>query len=83
MTKVKVFTTQTCSYCPSVKKYLDMKKVDYEIVDVTTDIDLIKEASSHSGAFTVPQTLFQTETEKMVVVGPNYGSLAKGIALTQ
>ncbi len=74
MAMIKVFTTNKCAYCPSVKKYLDMKGAAYEVIDVTDEPKLIEEASHISNVYSVPQTLFPNGK---VVVGPNMGQLAE------
>lgn len=73
---IKVFTTKTCAYCPSVKKYLSMKGKKYQEIDVTEDLNLIKPASKVSGLYTVPQVMFENGK---VVVGLNYAALADNL----
>ena len=73
----KVYTTKTCAYCPTVKRYLDMKDHTYTVIDVTDDVSLIKEVADKSGVFTTPQVLFDDGT---YVVGLNYGRLNQSIA---
>lgn len=70
--KPQLFTTATCSKCPAMKKFLAMKGVEYEIVDCTDDVNLIKPASDLSGVFTVPQF----KVGDKVVVGLDYGKAA-------
>lgn len=72
----KVFTTKTCAYCPSVKKYLKSFNHEYEEVDCTEDLNLIKEVSNITGVYSTPQTLFDNG---FTVVGLNYAKLKKGI----
>jgi len=74
--KPTVFTTDTCSKCPAVKKWMAHKGIEYNEVNITNDISLIKPASDISGMFTVPQTL---APNGVVIVGPNYGKLAQNI----
>ena len=68
---MKLFTTETCAYCPMVKKYLDIKGVEYEIVDTTHNPQLLHEAYEISGAVTVPQLLHNGR----VIVGYNLAEL--------
>lgn len=75
--KPKMFTTRDCRYCPSIKKFLRGKGVEYEEIDVTDDLSLIRPASEKSGMHTVPQVLFPNGT---VVVGVNIAKLTKEIA---
>lgn len=69
-----LYTTDTCAYCPGVKKFLKAKGIPYEEVNVTEDVKLLKPASDVSGMFTVPQLL--TEDGK-VIVGPKWAELGK------
>ena len=73
---VTVYTTQTCAYCPLVKKYLEAKGVEYEAVDVTEDKDKREELLSLTGMMSVPVTT----KDKNFVVGFKPGELAKLIA---
>jgi alkyl hydroperoxide reductase subunit F len=75
--KVKVFTTKDCKYCPSVKKYLDSIGKKYEVVDCSANPDAIQEVYELSGVLTVPQTVCYNGDETIVIVGVNYGKLAK------
>ena len=73
--RVRVFSTATCAYCPSVKKYLDNKGIKYEVIDCTDDVRQLEPASEVSGVFTVTQTKIGHE----VIVGLNYGKLAESL----
>jgi len=71
MGKLVVYTTNTCAYCAMVKKFLDSKKVEYEVVNLNDNPERQKEAYDISGALTVPITT----DGKSVVVGWNPGKL--------
>lgn len=51
---IKVYTTKSCAVCPMVKKYLDLKKVQYEAIDVTDDHETRDKVIKESGFRTVP-----------------------------
>lgn len=53
---VTVYTTQTCGYCPMVKKYLESKGVEYQAVDVTDDAEKREELLNLTGMLSVPVT---------------------------
>jgi glutaredoxin-like YruB-family protein len=53
---VTVYTTKTCGYCPMVKKYLTLKNVEYQEVDVTEDATIREKLLSLTGMTTVPVT---------------------------
>jgi len=56
MAKVEVYVTSYCPYCVKAKTLLDMKNVEYEIIDVTDDDDArIALVEKAEGRRTVPQ----------------------------
>lgn len=54
MSKVKIFTTPTCTYCKSAKDFFNDNNVDYEEVDVTQDSAAAQEMIQKSGQRGVP-----------------------------
>jgi glutaredoxin 3 len=52
---VKVYTTVYCTYCRQAKALLERKGVDFEEVDVTTDMDSRDWLVRTTGRRTVPQ----------------------------
>lgn len=73
---ITVYTTQTCGYCPMVKKYLDVKGVEYNAVDVTDDAEKRQELLEQTGMMAVPVTTNGTD----FVVGFKPAELAKLVA---
>lgn len=69
---VTVYTTQTCTYCAMVKKYLDMKKVNYKTVDVTLDSETRGKLFEKTGMMTVPVIADDNDN---YIVGWNPGKL--------
>ena len=53
---IKIYSTPTCSYCISLKAYLDEKGFKYEDVDVAEDKKAAKEMIDKSGQMGVPVT---------------------------
>ncbi len=82
MTKnITIFTTNTCGYCAMVKKYLDMKGQNYDVVNLDEHPDRQAEALNLSGALTVPITVVTKQDDSQeVVVGYNLSRLAPAIA---
>lgn len=83
MTKdITIFTTNTCSYCGMVKRYLDMKGQKYDVVNLDEHPERNQEALDVSnGALTVPITVVTKQDDsKRVVVGYNLAQLAPAIA---
>lgn len=64
VTKIKIFSTQTCPYCKMEKAYLDEKGVKYENVFVDQDQQAAAEMISKSGQMGVPVTEFTYEDGK-------------------
>lgn len=51
---ITVYTTQTCAFCPMVKKFLTMRGVEFKSVDVTDDLELRQSLINRTGVMTVP-----------------------------
>ncbi len=62
---VIMYTTPTCTYCNSLKAYLNEKKVHFTEIDVSKDHQAAQEMAAKSGQQGVPQTLINGQ----VVVG--------------
>jgi len=82
MTKdITIFTTNTCSYCGMVKKFLDLKGQKYDVVNLDEHPERQAEALELSGALTVPITVVTKQDDSQeVVVGYNLSRLAPAIA---
>ncbi|NOZ47720.1 MAG: NrdH-redoxin [Chlorobi bacterium] len=62
---VVVYSTPSCSWCNTLKKYLDEHKIRYRNVDVSTNQKMAEEMVKKSGQQGVPQTLINGE----IIVG--------------
>jgi glutaredoxin 3 len=82
MTKdITIFTTNTCAYCAMVKKWLDAKGHNYQVVNLDEHPERQAEALQLSGALTVPITVVTKQDDsKEVVVGFNLAKLAPAVA---
>ena len=80
--EVTVYTRTTCAYCGMVKKFLDMKQVSYNIVNLDEHPDAEPALIAKSGARTVPVVMVRDETgsEQVASIGWNPGALAAAIA---
>ncbi len=77
---ITIFTTNTCTYCGMVKRYLDTKGMKYEVVNLEKHPERQAEALSMSGALTVPITVVtKTDDSQQVVVGYNLSQLAPAL----
>lgn len=79
---ITIFTTNTCTYCAMVKRFLDMKGHEYSVVNLDEHPERNQEAFELSdGALTVPITVITKQDDtKEVVVGYNLGKLAPALA---
>jgi glutaredoxin len=79
---ITIFTTNTCSYCVMVKRFLDMKGQKYNVVNLDDVPERRQEALDVSGgALTVPITVVTKDDDSQeVVVGYNLARLAPAIA---
>lgn len=78
---ITIFTTNTCSYCVMVKRFLDMKGHKYDVVNLDEHPERQQEALAMSGALTVPITIVTKEDDsQQVVVGYNLSQLAPAVA---
>jgi glutaredoxin-like YruB-family protein len=59
--QVTVYTTPTCSWCGTLKSYLNKNKIRYSEVDVSKDESAAQEMVRRSGQQGVPQTLISGE----------------------
>ena len=57
MSKVKIYTTPTCTYCKLTKAFFIENNVEYDEKDVSTDQVALKEMVELSGQMGVPVTV--------------------------
>lgn len=78
---VTIYTTNTCAYCVMVKRYLGIKGIPYEEVNLDQNPERQAEATALSGVTTVPVTVITKEDgSREVVVGYNLAKLAPAVA---
>jgi len=51
---VKVYSTPTCPYCLTLKKFLKDHNIDFEDIDVSKDEEALKEMTEKSQQMGVP-----------------------------
>lgn len=77
---IKIYTTNSCAYCVMVKKWLGSKGLSYDEINLDEKPELRAEATSISGAMTVPVTVVTKEDDsKAVIIGWNLASLAPAV----
>lgn len=80
--KVTIYTRAQCAYCAQVKRYLDIKKQPYEVVNIDENPTIEAEVVAKSGARTVPVVMVEDEQGREMVasIGWNPGALASALA---
>jgi glutaredoxin len=74
---ITIFTTNTCSYCGMVKRWLSSQGINYQEVNLEEHPDRQAEVFSISGALTVPITVVtKQDNTQEVVIGYNLSRLA-------
>lgn len=81
MSKVTVYTRNQCAYCAQVKRYLDIKKQPYEVVNLDENPSLESIVIGKSGARTVPVVMIDDGNggETVASIGWNPGALASAL----
>ena len=78
---ITIFTTTTCASCGMVKKWLNMKGHEYDLVNLDEQPERQAEALELSGALTVPITVVtKHDDSREVVIGFNLAKLAPAVA---
>ncbi len=72
-TKVKLYSTPTCTYCVALKKFFEKNDVEFEEVNVAEDEEALKEMKEKTGQMGVPVT----EIGEDVVVGFDKKKISK------
>ncbi len=73
MKKVKVYTTPTCVYCVTLKKFLEEKEVEFEEVDVSQDKEAADYMVDKTGQMGVPVT----EIDGEMIIGFDRDKISK------
>lgn len=55
---IKVFSSDSCGYCTSLKAYLDSRRVKYDVIDVSESVDNYNKLIEVSGQTGIPVTVF-------------------------
>jgi glutaredoxin 3 len=78
---VTIFTTNTCAYCVMVKKWLNIKGINYDEVNLDSNPERQAEAMKVSGQLAVPVTIVtKTDDSQEVIVGYNLAKLAPAVS---
>lgn len=77
MVKVKIYTTPTCPYCKSAKKFLKENNVKFKEFDVTKDDKARGEMVEKSGQIGVPVI----EVNEEIIIGFDVDKLKEKLKL--
>jgi glutaredoxin 3 len=73
MSKVKIYSTPTCVYCVTLKRFLQEKNISFEEVDVSEDKEAADEMIEKTGQMGVPVV----EIDDEVIVGFDRDKISK------
>ncbi len=62
MSTIEVYSTQNCPYCVRAKALLQSKGLEYEEIDISTDVERTREMIKRSGRRTVPQIFINDQS---------------------
>lgn len=54
MSKIRLFSTPICPYCFALKRFLEEKGIEFESIDVSSDLEAQKEMIEKTKQATVP-----------------------------
>ena len=69
MAKVTIYSTTTCGFCVSLKKYLQSKNIAYDEKLADKDQQLARELYEKSGQLGVPFTIIENDGKEVNIVG--------------
>lgn len=80
--KVTIYTRTQCAYCAQVKRYLDIKKQSYDVINLDENPSVEAELLAKSGARTVPVVMVTDDSgsEMVASIGWNPGALSSALA---
>jgi glutaredoxin len=80
--KITIYTRTQCAYCVQVKRLLDLKNKQYEVVNIDDDPAIEAQVIAKSGARTVPVVMVADEqgNEMVASIGWNPGALMAAVA---
>lgn len=55
---IKFFSSDSCGYCTKLKAYLDSRRVEYDVIDVSESRENYDKLVSVSGQTGIPVTVF-------------------------
>ena len=74
---VKVYSTPTCPYCKMAKDFLKENNIQFEDIDVSSDLEAAREIIDKSGQMGVPVI----EIDGQIIVGFDKNKLKEALKL--
>ena len=62
MNTIKIYSTRNCPYCVRAKALLQSKELDFEEIDISSDLERTQEMIQRSGRRTVPQIFINEQS---------------------
>lgn len=75
--KVRLFTTPTCPFCMSLKRFLEEKSITFEAIDVSADMKAQEEMIEKTKQATVPVI----DIDGQFVVGFNRAKISEMLGI--
>ncbi len=79
MKKVKVYSTPTCVYCVTLKRFLEEKNIEFEEINVADNEAAAKEMVEASGQMGVPVVDIDGE----IIVGFNRDKISSALEINK
>lgn len=77
---VTIYTRTTCKYCEIVKRFLDLKSVEYDAVNMEEDNVAMQKVIALTGRSIAPTTIVEKDGTQEIIVGVDFARLAPVIA---
>ncbi len=81
MTKVTIYTTQTCGYCRAAKEFMTENNVAYAEIDVGADRQKARDMIEKSGQMGVPVIVVNRDGREDVIVGFDQNRIAQVLGI--
>ncbi len=77
MPKVKLYSTPTCVYCVTLKKFLEEKGIEFEEIDISENKEAAEEMIEKTGQMGVPVV----EIDDQVIVGFDRDKISEALKI--
>jgi glutaredoxin-like YruB-family protein len=77
MTKIKIYSTPTCTFCNKYKEFFKENNIEYEDINVAEDHEAAHEMLEKSGQFSTPVL----DIDGNIIIGYDLKELKKALKL--